>query len=610
MLFTRIKRLVLGQPLTNVHLHHEKIPNWKALSTLSSDALSSVAYATEAIFFVLLAASTAAVTWALPISLAIVALLAIITLSYRQTIEAYPQGGGAYIVAKENIGTYSGLVAGAALLIDYVLTVAVSVSAGVENIASAFPFFLEHRVLTAFIVIALIMTMNLRGIKDSATAFALPTYFFIVTIFILIGAGLYRYFIEGVIPQQAPLTQLSLAPVAPILILRAFASGCSALTGVEAISDGVPLFRDPASKNARTTLTWMAVILGSMFLGITLIAHLMGVVLHEKETLISVLGKTIFGEGLMYYALQVATALILFLAANTAYADFPRLSSILAKDRYLPRQLASLGDRLVFSNGIMGLSLAAGFLIYVFNGETLHLIPLYAVGVFLSFTLSQSGMVARHFKLRRPGWVQGAFINALGAFVTSIVLIDLTFTKFMHGAWMVVIMIPMLVLVFTRIHRHYVQVGKELTIIGERPEGGLKPIKHTVIIPISGIHRGVLTALRYALTISDDVRACYVELDSEATKRFKDEWEKWAPNIPLVVLSSPYRSVIQPLIKYIDDVEQITHDDMVTVVVPEFVTAKYWHQLLHNQTALFIKAALTFKKNKVVTSVRYHLKET
>jgi hypothetical protein len=400
-------------------------------------------------------------------------------------------------------------------------------------------------------------------------------------------------------------------PEIPIfLLLRAFSSGCAALTGIEAISNGVRAFRDPVEKNAQITMTWMSVILGSLFLGITLVAHVYGIQPQHGVTAMSLLGRAIFNDSWLFYLVQFCTAMILFLAANTAYTGFPMLSSLLAKDRYLPRQLAIRGDKLVFSNGILGLSLAAALLVFIFNVDTHHLVPLYAVGVFLSFTLSQSGMVVHHWRCRSPGWIKGIIFNGLGALTTFVVLGVVGVTKFTNGAWMVVVTIPILVWVFKRIHAHYLQVGKELSLVGVEAPGNLNRLRHTVIVPISGIHRGVLDALRYAISISDDVRACYVELDPDTTERMREEWKKWAHEIPFVVLPSPYRSVIRPILDYVDDVEAITHNELITVIIPEFVTAKWHHRVLHNQTAWIIRAALSLKRNKVVTSVRYHLTTT
>jgi amino acid transporter len=608
-LFTRLKRIILGEPLTNQMAIHERIPKWKALAVLSSDALSSVAYATEEILIPLAAFSALAISWSLPIALAIASLLVIVTISYRQTIDAYPNGGGAYIVAKENIGTYAGLVAGASLLIDYVLTVAVSVASGVENLASAIPFLAAHKELVGAAIIVLIMLFNLRGLRESASVFAIPTYLFIGSFLIMIVVGAWKLATGAVIPVATIVHEQY--PALPLfLILRSFSSGCSALTGIEAISNGIPMFRSPGQKNAKTTLVWMSVILGFLFLSITLLSHVYGVIPKEGETAVSLLARSVFGDGFFYYIVAGSTALILILAANTSYADFPRLSSLLAKDRYLPRQLASVGDRLVFSNGILGLSLSAVLLIILFKGDTHHLIPLYAVGVFLSFTLSQGGMVLHHIREKEPGWIRSCFFNLLGAVTTFVVLVVIASTKFLMGAWMVVLFIPILVFIFTRIHRHYLAVGRELSLVGQMPPQKLDPVKHTVIVPISGIHRGVIDALRYAISISKDVRACYVEIDSATTERMQSEWKKWAHEVPFVVLRSPYRSVIAPLLEYLDDVEQTSNGEMITVIIPEFVTKKWRHQILHNQTALLIRTALLFRRGKVVTSVRYHLRET
>ena len=603
-----LKRVLLGEPLSTYEAKPERIGPWKALSTLSADALSSVAYATDAMLFALLAFSSAAVVWSIPIALAIIVLLIILTASYRQTVEAYPLSAGAYSVAKANLGPSAALLAGSALLIDYILTVSVSVAAGVHNLVSAFPVLTQHQVLIGVVVIFVLMLLNLRGVRESAALFVFPTYFFIISILILIGVGFWRYFM-GEAPPTPVINEIY--PEVPlVLVLRAFASGCAALTGVETISNNVGIFEAPAQKKAKTTLFWMALFLGIFFLGVTVLAHIYGLMPSSDQTLISLLGRALFNHTAFYYFVIISTALVLFRAANTSYMAFPRIASALARDRYLPRQMAGLGDRLVFSNGIIGLSLVSALLLVYFEGDTLSLIPLYALGVFLSFSLSQAGMVAHHLREKKPGWVRSLSLNGVGAFATIVVFGDLTLAKFFDGAWLVVLMIPVLVLIFSRIYRHYLSVGKELTIIDEVAPLVFKPVKHTVVIPISGIHRGVIEALRYALTISQDVRACYVEIDSETTERIKDQWNKWAPNVPFVVLKSPYRSVIQPLIKYIEDVESVSHDDLVTVVVPEFVTAKRWHRILHNQTALFIRAALGRKRGKIVTSVRYHLHNT
>ena len=601
-----MKRFLVGNPLMTEMLHHERIPKWKALAVLSSDALSSVAYATEEVLIPLSLFATAAVAWSMPIALAIAILIVIVTISYRQTIDAYPNGGGAYTVAKENIGVNAGLVAGAALLIDYVLTVSVSVAAGIENLAAAFPILLPHKMAIDIIVILVVMTFNLRGVRESANVFALPTYFFVFSFVTLIVAGLWQSAM-GQVPDVIPVIHETYPSVPIFLLMRAFASGCSALTGIEAISNGIPIFQEPSQKNAKITMAWMSVILGSLFLGVTLLAHIFGIMPKEGETAVSLLAHAVFGDGAFYYIVQASTTMILVLAANTSYADFPRLCSLLARDRFLPRQLASLGDRLVFSNGIAGLSFAAILLIILFQGDTHHLIPLYAVGVFLSFTLSQAGMVIHHLRDREPGWRKSLIFNGAGAITTLVVLLVIGVTKFIHGAWMVVVLIPILVFVFKRIHAHYEYAASRL----KRPAGvGLRPAKalrHTAIVPISGIHQGVIDALSYALSISDDVRACYVELDSAATEQLQKDWLEVAPKVPLTILKSPYRSVIAPVIRFVVRVERDRDDDIVTVIIPEFVTTKWYHQILHNQTAILLSLALRNRREVVVTSVRYHL---
>jgi amino acid transporter len=603
--FGRVKRFIVGDPLSTEMLHNERIPKWKALAVLSSDALSSVAYATEEVLIPLSFFALSAVAWSLPIGLAIAMLLIIITISYQQTIDAYPGGGGAYTVAKENLGTHAGLIAAAALLIDYILTVSVSVAAGVENIASAFPMLLEHKEALGVFLVLVVMFFNLRGVKESANIFAIPTYLFVASFVIMIAVGLWQL-ANGIVPQKAPIIHESYPAIPIFLLLRAFSSGCSALTGIEAISNGIPIFKEPSQRNAKITMMWMSGILGVLFLGITFLAHVFGIVPKEGETAVSLLSHTIFGDGFFYYVVQASTALILILAANTSYADFPRLSSLLAKDRFLPRQLASLGDRLVFSNGIVGLSLASIALIIIFQGDTHHLIPLYAVGVFLSFTLSQAGMVVHHLRCRQPHWIKSLVFNGIGAVTTAVVLLVIASTKFIHGAWMVIVLIPLLVIFFKQIHRHYIDTAKRLAHTGVCLQD-ITPLKHTAIVPISGIHPGVIDAVRYAMSISKDVRACSIEISPEVTARLKAEWLATVPTVPLIILKSPFRSVVAPLIDYIDSVKKDCKDDVVTVIIPEFVTGRWYHQFLHNQTALVLYAILRSRRDIIVTSVRYFL---
>ncbi len=607
MAFSSFKSFLVGKPLETVHLSHEKLPKWKALAVFSSDALSSVAYATQEILIPLSAATAvgvAAMNWSLPIGLAIFVLLIAVATSYWQTIRSYPTGGSAYIVVSENLGVYPGLVTGAALLIDYVLTVSVSVAAGVEAICSAFPYFFEHRVALGCAAIGVVSLINLRGVRESGTIFAIPTYAFIACTLTLIVTGFFRLW-TGSLQAQAPVLH-EVYPALPLfLILRAFASGCAALTGIEAITDGIPAFKKPEARNAQKTLVWMVVILGAFFLGITAIAHMLVVIPSDKETVISILARQIFGVGPLYYTMQFSTAMILFLAANTSFADFPRVCSLLANDRFMPRQFGSLGDRLVFSNGILILGLVSAGLLILFQGTTHYLIPLYAVGVFLSFTLSQTGMVIHHWRKRERHWQLSMILNGFGAVVTAVVLGVITLTKFIHGAWLVVLLIPIMAVWFRATREHYRKVAAQLALSEDVVLG--KPIKHTVVLPISGIHSGTIDAIKYAQSISRDVRVVYVELDSAATERLRTAWRKLNTGLELIGLNSPYRSVVKPIIDYIHNVDRETDDDMLTVVIPEFVVARWWHNIYHNQTAWMIRSALLFEKGKVVTSVRYHL---
>ncbi len=609
MFASKLRRLIIGTPLSTAHQHHELISKKKALALLAADALSSTAYATEEIIIPLALVGTALLTmWSMPIALGILGLMIIVALSYRQTISAYPNGGGAYTVAKDNLGNGAALVAGASLLIDYILTVSVSVSAGVENLISAFPQMQSIQVFTGVWIILVLMLLSLRGIGESATIFAFPTYFFIFSIAVMIVAGIIKDPAVGVTPHT--LFTDNLPEIGIILFLRAFASGCTALTGIEAISNGIPLFKHPQSKNANTTLMMMITILFAFFWGITFLVNKFGLTHVEGRTLISSLSETIFGNGIMYYVVQIATMLILFLAASTSYADFPRLVSFLSRDRYAPRQFASVGDRLVFSNGIIGLSFFAILLVFFFGGRTHFLIPLYAVGVFLSFTISQAGMVVRHYRLREKGWVPSLILNALGMVTTAVVLIVISVFKFTHGAWMVIVLIPILVYAFHRIHVHYTMFARELSQSHYDMVIGDKVTEHVVVIPISGLHRGVMNAIRYGQSISQDMRICFVQTDEESGARMKAAWDAKFPDRKLYFLDSPYRSVSQPILNFIDEVAKEHPTEFITVIFPEFMTAKWYHQLLHNQTAWLIKLSLIYKKRVIVTSVKYHLTTT
>jgi amino acid transporter len=600
-----LKRLLLGKPIPSSMAHHERLSRVTGLAVLSSDALSSVAYATDFILTTLVVAGVAAFSHAIPISLVIAALLAIVAFSYRQTIHAYPTGGGAYIVAKENIGDNAGLIAAASLLVDYTLTVSVSISAGVLAVTSAFPKLDAVRVELCLGCLAILMLGNLRGIRESGRIFAVPTYFFVVSIGVLIATGLYQYMTGHVTPVQVPLPpEAGTSRLTTFLLLTAFANGCTAMTGVEAVSNGVPAFRPPESKNASATLVAMAVLAITMFVGITVLAHAYGVIPTASESGVSQLGRAIFGAGSIYYIIQAATMLILVLAANTAYADFPRLSSIVARDRYLPRQFMNQGDRLAFSNGILVLSAFAAILIIVFGGDTQRLLPLYMIGVFISFTLSQAGMVIHWRKTKEPGWRTSAFINGFGAIVTGVVLIIVAVTKTLEGAWIVLLLIPLIVFLFKETRKHYDHVAAQLTLRGYAPG---RRAHNTVVMPIGGLQRAVVEALRYAETLSDDVRAIYVDIDPRATEQIQRDWAEWGGKVKLIVLPSPYRSVMEPLLDYIKRVELERPDDYESVILPEFVPKRWWQHLLHNQSALMIKGALLFRPNLVVTSVPFHL---
>ena len=613
------RNLIVGSPLRTAEQVHQRLTKMKALAIFSSDALSSVAYATEEILLVLVAAGTAAFHLAMPIALTITGLLVIVAISYYQTIHGYPSGGGAYIVAHENLGAWPGLVAAAALLIDYVLTVAVSITAGILAIISAAPELLPWRVHLCLVAILIIVWGNLRGVRESGTIFAIPTYAFLVLFLGLILAGLTRLATGSLSAVSAPTLPAGAGgfeTLTTLLVLRAFASGCAAMTGVEAISNGVPAFQKPEADNAGKTLIVMATLLGVMFFGITFLARALSIVPVEHESVVSQIGRQVFGTGPLYLAFQAATALILVLAANTAFADFPRLSSILARDGYAPRQLANLGDRLVFSNGIVALAVLAAALVIIFGGHTHGLIPLYAVGVFLSFTLSQAGMVRHWLKTQERGWRTKAAINGLGAVATGVVLCVVVESKFTQGAWIIVLLIPALVVMFRSVHQHYIDMREQVSL----HEGDIdqqwhykaaKP--HKVVVPISGLNRGTLAALHFSCSLSDDVTAVVVDVDTAATERLRESWRAWGFEIPLVVLESPYRSVVRPLLAYLEETDRREPErGMAVIILPEIVPARWWQNLLHNQTTLMLKAVLLFRQEhngspRVVINVPYHL---
>jgi len=617
---------LIGRPLATADAPHQTIGKLVGLAVFASDALSSTAYATQEILVILAVAGVAAFGFALPISVAIVVLLAIVTVSYEQTIHAYPGGGGAYIVARDNLGELPAQAAGAALLTDYILTVAVSMSSGVAQIASAFPDLRPYRVALAVAFILIIMLANLRGVKESGALFAIPAYFFVAMMSAAVVVGLYRGAAGtlGTVVDPPPIEHLGASTLGVFLLLRAFAGGTTALTGVEAISNGITAFREPRSRNAGLTLVAMSVILGSLFLAITYVAVHIGAVPSEAETVVSQLGRTVFdGEGALYLALIGATTIILVMASNTAFADFPRLAALQASDGFLPRQLTYRGSRLVFSRGILALALVACLLVVVFQASVTALIPLYAIGVFLSFTLSQWGMAVRWRKSGRmkpgeeveepgsvlrhdPRWRVKMAINGFGAICTFVVMLVFAVTKFHDGAWLVTVVVPALVWVFFRIHRHYRDLARRLSLAayGEPPRIG----RHRVIVAIGGVHRGSLAALKYARALSDDVTAVHVSIDPADSARLRRKWNFWGGGVRLVTLESPYRLLVEPLLEYIDELSAVRQpNEVITVVVPQFVPARWWHNFLHTQTAFMLRLALIGRKGIVITDVPYHV---
>ncbi len=620
-----LRQLLIGKPLPTHEAAHQTISKKVGLAVFASDALSSTAYATDEILFVLVLAGAGALTFSLPIAIAIIILLAIVTISYEQTIHAYPGGGGAYIVSRDNLGEHAAQVAGAALLTDYILTVAVSISSGVAQITSAFPNLYPWRVPIALVLVAFMMIINLRGVKESGSAFSVPTYIFLGVAILTILVGYYRYFtgtlgvVTGVEAAHEATQTATL-----FLILRAFSSGCTALTGVEAISNGIPAFTEPKSRNAGITLMWMSAILSFMFFSMTFLARQVGALPSHTETVFSQIGRTIYDSGSPFYlALLGSTTLILIMAANTSFADFPRLGALQAGDGYLPKQLTYRGSRLVFSYGIVALAGVAALLIILFRAETNALIPLYAIGVFLSFTLSQTGMAVRWWKSRNlkpgdivpqiasnlhydPRWQIKLVINGFGAVATFTVMVVFTITKFTSGAWIVAILIPTLVFIFFQIHNHYKHLAAKLSL----DTFGMPPRvrRHRVILPIGGMHQGTLQALDYARSVSTDVTAVYVATDPQEEQALRAKWEHWGDGVRLVVVESPYRRIYEPLRDYIRKIaDQRQANEVITVVVPEFVPAKAWHNLLHMQTAFFLQLDLLGMHNIVITEVPYHV---
>ncbi|WP_243321629.1 APC family permease [Geothrix sp. SG200] len=621
------RTLLLGRRLASEESHETRISNPIALAVFSSDALSSVAYGTQEIMAPLTASvavfGAGVLGWSWWVALGIVALLLVLNVSYRQTIHAYPSGGGAYLVAKDNLGEVAAQTAGASLLIDYILTVAVSVSAGVSAIVSAFPGLEPHRIFLAEGIIAFIALMNLRGVKESGLVFSLPTYGFVACIVGLLAKGFWNVAMgHDVATAHVATAHLEgTSRLAAVwLLARAYSAGCTALTGVEAISNGVTAFKDPVSRNASKTMTGMVALLGTMFLGITYLTNHYGLTYHPDapETLLSQLTRLILGGAehglpkLVYLVTTGFTMAILALAANTAYADFPRLAALHARDGFLPRQFTSQGDRLVFSNGIFILSLAAGFLVLLFGAKEDHLLPLYAVGVFLGFTISQTGMVLRWFRLKGKGWQAKALVNGLGAATTSVVMLVIAITRFAHGAWIVIVLVPLMVVTFFNIHRHYIRVK---SILAASRVDFLGPRRNRVVVLVSGIHAGVVQALNYAKVIAGhgEVEALTIDFpdehgrDSAALEKLRSDWPRYCEGIPLRSIRSPYRKIVEPIVNELDRMRQVEPEYTTTVILPEFVTGHWWANLLHNQTAWRIKGTLLLKPKTIVISIPYHV---
>jgi len=611
-MFSKLKDLLIGPALPTQTLGHKQLNKLRALAAFSPDALASIAYANQEIYLGLVVAGSLGLSYAWPIGLGITSLLVIVALSYFQTIHGYPSGGGSYIVARTNLGTLPGLLAAAALLVDYLLNAAVSLTAGVAALASAFPDLWPHRVAIALVLLLVITLVNLRGLQEAGTFMAVPVYLFLAAYLSMLVYGIVRLVIEGPTPL-ATVAPPALQPVTLFLILHTFSTGSTALTGVEAISNGVPAFQPPQAKNAGRTLMIMAILMGLLFAGSIGLTQFLGVVANPQETILSALARRLFDNGALYYVIQFATLGILTVAANTSFAGFPRLAAILARDGFLPRQFSSLGDRLAFTNGILLLGFFTAALIVLFNGDTHLLIPLFAIGAFLAFTLSQAGMVVHWWKERGRHWGLKSFINGIGALVTLTTLVVVIYSKFVEGAWITVLLIPLIVLGYRKIFTHYQQVRKELSLRGLPPS--LKPIESTrVVIPISGVHRGMVGAVNFARSISENITAVYVELEPGAGEKTRAEWEAWWPDVPMVVVPSPYRSIVAPLLQFLDETD-MQHNDgqLATVVLPDFIPSRWWEALLHNQTAWLIKAALLYHRRqhgleRVIIDVPFHLR--
>jgi amino acid transporter len=609
-----LRELIIGSPIPTEGEQKVRLNLWRALAMLSPDALSSIAYANQEIYLGLVVAGAAGLTYSFPIALTITALLALLTLSYIQTIKAYPSGGGSYAVASENLGEWPGLVAAAALLVDYVLTAAVSLTAGVATAISTFPALEPNRVALALVLLLIIMLANLRGVRETGNLLSLPVGLFVLCTLLLVAVGLSRLIVEGPVDHISMDIQVApLQAVTVLLILHTFASGCTALTGIEAISNGIGIFREPPVRRATQAMAIMGGLMAILFLGTVGLSQAFGIVPTTEETVLSVLTRHVLGDGVLYYIVQLSMLLVLLVAANTSFAGFPRITSILAQHGYLPRQLRLLGDRLVYSNGILLLTIVAGALIVLFSGDTHALIPLFAVGVFLAFTLSQTGMVLHWHRVREKNWILKGLLNGVGAMATAVAFAVILITKFIDGAWIVGILIALLLITFRRIKRHYVEVADELSLGGLPPD--LQPLPEPrVVVPVASLHRGVLVALRYAMSISSQVIAVYIELDPAQTENVRAHWKRWGIDVPLVIIPSPYRSFIRPFLDFLDQADLESHDgQLASVVLPEFIPAKWWENLLHNQTAWLIKIALLYRRRRfgkirAIIDIPYHLR--
>ncbi len=608
----QLKRRVVGTPLASGRLVHERLTKVKALAVFSSDNLSSSAYATEEILLVLILAGTGAFKFSIPIAMSIAALVAIVATSYRQTIRAYPSGGGAYLVAKENLGTLPGVVAGASLLVDYTLTVAVSVAAGVAAVTSAAPDLENERVLLGVVFVALLTVGNLRGIRESGTLFAIPTYIFIASFALMLVVGLVRVLLDSDMRAAQPPEAVAVGTggVGLFLILRAFSSGSAALTGIEAISNGVPTFKPPEPKNAATVLVWMAVILTAFFVGLTVLAHQLDVMPSEAKTVVAQVAETVLGKTPLFYIVQAATAMILVLAANTSFNGLPVLASVMAKDRFLPRQFSFRGDRLAFSYGIVALGAASIGLLIIFGGQTHRLIPLYAVGVFTGFTLSQAGMVLHWRRTRERGWGRALAINGVGAVATAVVAVIIASTKFVSGAWITILGIGFLTYLLIAIRHRYDRVAEQLEVTTPLPRGPeeARPRSQPVLVPVDEVDEAVRRTAEYARTLSDNVTALHVTDDMEEAEALRERWDEVIPETPIVIIESPYRSFIAPILAYIDALDRSHPGQTVTVVLPELVPRHFWEGILHNQSALPLRKALLSRPNTVIMSIPYRLR--